>query len=483
MNYGLIETPTLKASDCLVLGLFADEDFSDFSKTLDKQHQGLISRLFSKLSEKGDWTWQADIDKHSMLLINCGKKSEFNSKDLKKYLNEIVPVLIKQRLATVTICMPKLPHHEPDWQIEQMLLQIDALLYQSLAFKTTNNKVYRLETIQFHLAGATATAINVAKAIAEGVKYTRTLADMPANICTPSYLGEQAMELSRQHEHLTATILCQEEMRQMGMGALLAVSQGSIQEPRLIEINYCGGGDTSPIVLVGKGITFDSGGLSIKPANAMDEMKYDMSGAASVFGVIKACALLKLPVNVIGLIASAENMPSGSAVKPGDIVTSMSGQTIEILNTDAEGRLVLADALTYAERLNPAFVIDIATLTGAMVIALGYVTTGFMTDDEPLAMQILEAAKESGDKTWRFPLYEDYQEALESPMADMINASFDRAAGAITAACFLSRFTKKYRWAHLDIAGTAWVSGKKRNATGRPVPLLVQLLRHASNSR
>ncbi|ASQ46681.1 leucyl aminopeptidase [Legionella clemsonensis] len=483
MNYNLIETPTLDASECLVLGLFSDENFPTLMETLNKQHQGLMSRLFAKSPEKGDWVWQTDVDHHSLLVINCGKKSEFNAKDLKKYLTEIVPVLIKQRVATVTISLPPLATHQPDGQIEQMLLQMDALLYQSLAFKTSNNKVHRLESVHFHLPGATSKAIKTAKAIAEGVRCARTLADMPANVCTPAYLGEQATELAKQHEHLTTSILGPEEMKQLGMGALLAVAQGSIQPPRLIEINYCGGGDAAPVVLVGKGITFDSGGLSIKPANAMDEMKYDMSGAASVFGALKACALLKLPINVIGLVASAENMPSGSAVKPGDIVTSMSGQTIEILNTDAEGRLVLADALTYAERFNPSFVIDIATLTGAMVVALGYVTTGFMTEDETLATQILEAAKESGDKTWRFPLDDAYQEALESPMADMINASFDRAAGAITAACFLARFTKKYRWAHLDIAGTAWVSGKKRNATGRPVPLLVQLLRHASNSR
>lgn len=267
------------------------------------------------------------------------------------------------------------------------------------------------------------------------------------------------------------------------MGALLAVAQGSDQPPRLIDIHYQGDKNSAPVILVGKGITFDSGGLSIKPANAMDEMKYDMSGAASVLGVIKACALLKLPINLIGIIASAENLISGSAVKSGDIVTTMSGQTVEIINTDAEGRLVLADALTYAEQYNPDFVIDIATLTGAIIVALGNIATGYMTKDEQLAKSIERAANESQDKVWRMPLDEAYQDALDSPLADMINASFDRTAGSITAACFLSRFTEKYRWAHLDIAGTAWISGKKRNATGRPVPLLIQLLRHVANSR
>ncbi|SNV52519.1 aminopeptidase A/I [Legionella lansingensis] len=482
MNYGLAESPSLKANDGLILGLFADTTFSDFAKTLDKQYQGLISRLFANLNEAGDWVWQGDLDGHHFMLLNCGKKSEFTATGLRKRLNDIATALIKQRVKSATICLPQVIDRSADWQIEQMILQIDARLYQSLAFKTKDNKPHQLESVQFYLADSTTKAVKTAKSIAEGIKCTRHLADLPANICTPTFLGEKAMELAQQHDYLSTKIMGPEDMRSMGMGALLAVAQGSNQEPRLIEMHYCGGGDSPPIVLVGKGITFDSGGLSIKPANAMDEMKYDMSGAASVFGTIKACALLKLPVNVIGIIASAENMLSGSAVKPGDIVTSMSGQTIEILNTDAEGRLVLADALTYAEQLEPAFVIDIATLTGAMVVALGYITTGFMTKDEQLATQILAAAKDADDKTWRMPLDEAYEEALESPMADMINASFDRAAGAITAACFLSRFTKKYRWAHLDIAGTAWVTGKNRNATGRPVHLLIQLLRHVASS-
>lgn len=341
-----------------------------------------------------------------------------------------------------------------------------------------------MERINFYLPNAKEQALKVGQAIAEGVKFTRDLANRPANICTPTYLGEQAMQLAKQFaQHMSCTVMGPEEMRQMGMETLLAVAQGSVQPPRLIDIHYKGAKDAAPIVLVGKGITFDSGGLSIKPANLMDEMKYDMSGAASVLGAIKTCALLKLPINVIGLIASAENMVSGSAVKPGDIVTSMSGQTVEIINTDAEGRLVLADTLTYAERFKPKFVLDIATLTGGIIVALGTVATGLMTQDEELAQLIEDAAKESNDRVWRLPLDDEYQDALDSPLADMINAGFDRTASSITAACFLSRFTENYRWAHLDIAGTSWIFGKKRNATGRPVPLLTQLLRHAANSR
>ena len=307
---------------------------------------------------------------------------------------------------------------------------------------------------------------------------------MPANICTPTYLGEQAHELAKRHAQVKTKVFDEDDIRALGMGTFLAVTKGSQEPPRFIEIQYHGAPSTqAPIVLVGKGITFDSGGLSLKPADAMPEMKYDMAGAASLIGTINACALLKLPINVVALLACAENMPSGTAVKPGDIVTSMSGQTVEIINTDAEGRLVLADALTYAERFKPEFVVDLATLTGAVIVALGSVHTGMMTNDDALAELILAASKESLDKVWRLPLDKDYQSALDSPLADMLNANFDRTAGSITAACFLSRFATSFRWAHLDIAGTAWVSGKKRNATGRPVPLLIELLCHVARSR
>jgi leucyl aminopeptidase len=483
MNYDLLKIPTLKANQCLVLSLFSDSDFPDFVKKLDEQQNHLITRLFAKLATAGDLIWQGDVDGHSLLLFHCGKKAKFDVENLRKYLSNITAALIKQNISSATLCLPAVTSYDADWQVVQMLVQIDAQLYQLSDFKSKKSKTPRLKSVQFYLPGASKTAIKTGQAIAAGVKFTRTLADLPANLCTPSYLGDQAVNLAQRYDNLTIKIMGPKDMRALNMGALLAVAQGSNEQARLIEMQYGGGGDTPPIVLVGKGITFDSGGLSLKPPDAMLEMKYDMSGAAAVFGILKACILLKLPINLIGLIASAENMPSGTASKPGDIVTSMSGQTIEILNTDAEGRLVLADALTYAERFKPKYVIDLATLTGAMIVALGSVRTGFMTSDEGLAAQIITAAKESGDKAWRMPLDEAYQEALDSPLADMINGSFDRSAGAITAACFLARFTKKYRWAHLDIAGTAWISGKKRMATGRPVPLLIQWLRHVANSR
>ncbi len=483
MNYALTQKPSLSHSECLVLGIFSDADLPEFVLTLDNEHRDLIKKLSQRATEPGDAVWQTDVQGHSLLVIQCGKKAEFTANKLQKRLSEIIDSLIKQRFTSATLCLPQLPQRTAQWQLEQMILQINNQNYQLIDFKKKNTKSYQLETITFYLPGANDEVVQTAQAISSGVELTRHLANLPANICTPTYLGEQAQQLAQQFASISCTIMGPKEIKEMGMGALLAVSQGSDQPPRLIDIHYKGAGTSAPIVLVGKGITFDSGGLSIKPANAMDEMKYDMSGAASVLGTIKACALLKLPVNVIGLIASTENMISGSAVKPGDVITSMSGQTVEILNTDAEGRLVLADALTYAERYNPEFVIDIATLTGGIIVALGNVATGYMTTEESLAKLIETAATESEDRVWRMPLDEAYQDAIDSPIADMINAGFDRTASSITAACFLSRFTEKYRWAHLDIAGTAWISGKKRNATGRPVPLLTQIIRHVANSR
>jgi leucyl aminopeptidase len=481
MNYGLTQNPSLNTSQCLVLGIFSDKDLPDFAQKLDKEHHGIITTLCKKAIEPGDALWQTDVQGYSLLIVQCGKQSEFTSTLLQKRISDITEALIKQRFSSATLCLPQLTQQTAEWQLEQMIVQIDNIRYQLLDFKKKNPKAHSLEAITFYLPKATEKTLEVAKAIVAGVEMTRHLANMPANICTPTYLGEQATLLAQQFDTITCKVFGPQEIRQMGMGAFLAVSQGSDQPPRLIDIQYQGAGNSAPIILVGKGITFDSGGLSIKPANMMDEMKYDMAGAASVLGTIKACALLKLPVHVIGLIASAENLLSGSAVKCGDIITSMSGQTVEIINTDAEGRLVLADALTYAERYNPQFVIDIATLTGAIIVALGSISTGYMTQDDELAKLIETAAKESQDRVWRMPLDDAYQDAIDSPLADMINANFDRTAGSVTAACFLSRFTEKYRWAHLDIAGTAWISGKKRNATGRPVPLLTQLVRHAAN--
>jgi len=299
---------------------------------------------------------------------------------------------------------------------------------------------------------------------------------LPGNICTPRYLASEAQKLGRKNERLKTTVLEDKKLEALGMGSLLSVARGSKEPARLISMEYSGGRSGSkPVVLVGKGITFDTGGISLKPGAAMDEMKFDMCGAASVFGVMNALCAMKAKVNVVGLVAAAENMPGSQATKPGDVVTSMSGKTIEVLNTDAEGRLVLCDALSYAEKFKPEAVIDIATLTGAVIIALGHHASGLFSNNDALADELLSAGEASGDRAWRLPIWDEYQQQLKSNFADLANIG-GRPAGSVTAACFLSQFAEKYRWAHIDIAGTAWKSGANKGATGKPVSLLIHYL-------
>jgi leucyl aminopeptidase len=325
------------------------------------------------------------------------------------------------------------------------------------------------------LEAASRAALQRALGLADGIDLTRELANLPGNFCTPTHLGKIAKELAKD-KSITAEVLERKAIEKLGMGSFLSVTNGSAEPPRFIILKYNGAAKTqAPHVLVGKGVTFDTGGISIKPSAEMDEMKFDMGGAASVLGTFKALAALKPKLNVVGLIPACENMPSGTATKPGDVFTSMSGQTIEVLNTDAEGRLILCDALTYAERFKAASVVDIATLTGACVIALGHHNTGLFTKDDGLAQSLLKAGEESLDPCWRMPLQDEYDEALKSNFADVANVA-GRAGGSITAACFLQRFAKNLRWAHLDIAGTAWKSGAAKGATGRPVSLLVHYL-------
>jgi len=317
-------------------------------------------------------------------------------------------------------------------------------------------------------------ALKNAKAVASGTIFARDLGNEPGNVCTPEWLGDQAAALS--HKNLKVTVMDKAAIEKAGFTALLAVNQGSVKEPRFIVLEYNGGkkGD-APVALVGKGLTFDAGGISIKPAAAMDEMKFDMCGAASVIGTLAAIGELQPDIYVVAIVPSCENMPDGDANKPGDVVASMSGQTIEVLNTDAEGRLILCDALTYSEKFNPNVVIDVATLTGACVIALGSHAAGLIGNHSPLVNDLLNAGQYSGDRAWELPLWDEYQDQLKSNFADIANIG-GKEAGTITAACFLSRFTKKFHWAHLDIAGVAWNSGKNKGATGRPVPLLTQYL-------
>lgn len=480
MNHGLCTSLEQIKSDCLVIGLFADTHVTDL--LIKPAMHALVAHLKNRLLESGDTIYRADDqDSHELLLIHCGDKKTYTPAVLQQRVGTIASLLTTQRLSSATIFFPQLEQYEPDWQLEQMILQFEARTYQFLDLKTQNNRPHTLKSIEWYVPGAHDATLHIGQSIAESIRYTKNLANLPANICTPTYLAKQAQILDAEWDSISTKVLGKTAIEDLGMGAFLAVAKGSQEPPQFIQVKYHGAGSESPIVLVGKGITFDSGGISLKPPEYMEEMKYDMSGAASVLGALKACALLKLPVNVIGLLACTENMPSGSATKPGDVVTSMAGLTIEITNTDAEGRLVLADALTYAKQFNPKFVIDIATLTGAMVIALGFITTGFMSNDQELSEKIVTAGEQSQEKIWRMPLDPDYQEMIDSPVADMLNSPSGRVAGSITAACFLARFTESLRWAHLDIAGTGWVSGKGRCATGRPVALLVQFLRNLAD--
>ena len=356
-------------------------------------------------------------------------------------------------------------------------LSLTQAAYSYDEYKSKKNG-FSLENIEFIASTTTLSneQLGLVKAVQSGQNYSRDLGNCPPNICYPEYLAEQARALVAEFpDLLKVTVLEEQQLADLGMNAFLAVSKGSDRPGRVITLEYKADIAQAPIVLVGKGVTFDTGGISLKPGAGMDEMKYDMGGAASVLGTIRALCEAQLPIHVVGAIAAAENMPSGHATRPGDIVTTMSGQTVEILNTDAEGRLVLCDTLTYIKRFNPELVIDIATLTGACVVALGSVVSGLFTPDDELAAEITQAGQTSFDRVWRMPIYDDYQEQLDSPFADIANIGGPKA-GAVTAACFLQRFTRDYRWAHLDVAGTAWNSGANKGATGRPVPLLMQFI-------
>lgn len=416
-----------------------------------------------------------------ILLIGLGKEKEFDAKKYHAAVKSMVYGLKKMDVKSVISHLQIASVKEGDiaWNIEHFVNEVMDASYEFTELKTVNKKTKKI--FDFFIVADKKSqkiaeeAMQKSFALAKGIELTKTLGNLPPNICTPTFLGKKAQEIGKEHG-MKIDVLDQKQIEKLKMGSFLGVAKGSRQPPKFIVLQHNKGKKTQkPIILVGKGITFDAGGISIKPAGDMDEMKYDMCGAASVLGTFKTIGLLKLPINVIGIIPTCENLPDGLALKPGDILTSMSGQTIEVLNTDAEGRLILCDALTYAEKFNPDVVIDIATLTGACVIALGHHASGLYSNDDKLAKDLESAGQISMDRVWRMPLWEDYQSQLDSNFADMANIG-GRAGGSITAACFLSRFTKKYKWAHLDIAGTAWKSGKAKGATGRPVRLLTQYI-------
>ena len=409
-------------------------------------------------------------------LLGLGQTSKLNHSKLAKIAQTIVKVTQK-KYSDIDVDITALPEQYH----YTFALSLAQAAYQYDVFKSEKKEQVlghiRLITPNATLDDAQLILLN---AVISGQNLARDLGNCPPNICYPEYLANQALELAAQYpDLLKVTVLEEQQIADLGMNAFLAVAKGSERPGRIITLEYCAELEQAPIVLVGKGVTFDSGGISLKPGSAMDEMKYDMCGAASVLGVIRALCEAKLSIHVVGTIASVENMPSGQATRPGDIVKTMSGQTVEILNTDAEGRLVLCDTLTYIKRFNPEIVIDIATLTGACVVALGKVLSGLFSPDDVLAKEIIDAGEQSADRVWRMPVTDDYQELLDSPFADIGNISNGGPyGGAITAACFLARFTKEYRWAHLDVAGTAWISGANKGATGRPVPLLMQLIQN-----
>ena len=481
-------------TDCLVIGLFDGKKPPAELAALDQACGGLLGRVLkngdlASLGQTQLITSPTGLACERILLVACGKKKELDSRAYRKISQAAAKALLATRATEAITTLHLLPLKDQDsaWMASQLVEAIGHTSYrfERLKSKKDDGKAITLKRLAFPLAEedqqtTLEAALKQAEAISHGMKLCKDLANLPGNICTPSYLAEQAEALGKDYKSIKTTILDEKEMEKLGMGALLSVSRGSREPAKLIVMEYNGlggkkSGKQKPIVLVGKGLTFDAGGISIKPAAAMDEMKYDMCGGASVFGTLRAIAEMKLPVHVVGIVPSSENLPDGAANKPGDIVTSMSGQTIEILNTDAEGRLILCDALTYSQRFEPEVVIDIATLTGACVIALGAHAAGLLGNDQALCDELLAAGQQSGDRAWQLPLWPEYDEQLKSPFADMTNVG-GREAGTITAACFLANYTKEMRWAHLDIAGTAWKSGSDKGATGRPVPLLTHYL-------
>lgn len=486
MNYQFQAAhPAQVAADCVVVGIYKNSQLTNAAKQLDEASQ----QALTKHCAIGDFTGEkgrlsvlynvANVLAKRVLLVGLGERDKVTTDTLTQATQQAVTRLKQADVShVVSFLSDAAPAETRASCVRSAVMTVAEALYTFNNYKSSKEDAPKLAhwTVAHTDGEDCSLALQQGTAIAEGQRLTRDLANTPGNVCTPTYLADTARALLDSSSQLELNVLEEADMEALGMHSFLSVSKGSDQPGKMAFIHYRGAAESvQPLVLVGKGITFDTGGISLKPGLNMDEMKYDMSGAATVLGVLKAAVAMNLPLNIIGVVVAAENMPSGRASKPGDIVTSMSGKTIEILNTDAEGRLVLCDALTYVERFNPAAVVDIATLTGACITALGHHTSGLMSNNDALANELLEAGKQSADEAWRLPLGEKYQEQLKSNFADMANIG-GPAGGAITAACFLARFTESYPWAHLDIAGTAWKSGAAKGATARPVPLLCQWL-------
>ena len=480
--------PESAKAGCVVVGAHAESELTPAARRIDEATRGALRKALGDLAAKAGSTLVlrglAGIAAERVLLVRLGSRKELAEAAFRDAVRGAAGALkeLGARDAAFFLVDVKVGSRAPAWNLRQAVLGLREAFYRFDELKSQGKpSAPALARVVLPLAADARLQEALAEAVAtaEGTALARTLGNLPPNLCTPSYLAEEARKIARRFK-LRLEVLERRDMERLGMGALLAVARGSHQPPKLIVLRYAGTGkNAKPLVLVGKGITFDTGGISLKPSAEMDEMKFDMSGAASVLGAVHALAAMKAPLNLVGVIPACENMPGGEASRPGDVVTTLSGQTVEILNTDAEGRLILCDALTYAERFAPLAVLDIATLTGACVIALGHVASGLFANDQQLADAVREAADDAWDRVWQMPLWEDYQEQLRSNFADMANIG-GRPAGSITAASFLARFMRKQRWAHLDIAGTAWKSGREKGSTGRPVPLLVRFaLRNA----
>lgn len=490
------QSPSLSVTDCVVLPVLQEGSLTYSGETINKATESLIGQIL----DRGDFTgalgktfllpFAPGCEAQRVLLVGMGKEDQLIESKFRKACQAAFTHLAQLNLhdCLLTLADTPLRNRDTAWKLRLLAEVAETSLYRFTEFKSKPSEENLPVEIHFYWpenqdAGEGQKALKAGQAIGQGKNLARTLGNRPGNICTPTHLAETAQKLANQDPMFSSCILDEEKMAQIGMNSLLSVGKGSAEPSQLIIVEYKGAADPNerPHVLIGKGITFDTGGISLKPGEGMDEMKFDMCGAASVLGTLEAVRQLKPKLNLVFMIAAAENMPSSTASKPGDIYTTLSGKTVEVLNTDAEGRLVLCDALTYAERFNPASVVDIATLTGACIVALGHQATGLLSNDDQLAAALLEAGLDAEDRAWQLPLWEEFQEQLDSNFADMQNIG-GRPAGTITAACFLSRFAENFRWAHLDIAGTAWHSGKQKGATGRPVGLLVQYLLDLDNA-
>ena len=479
--------PEKQRNDCVIVGVFESHKLSDAAKAIDEASDGYLSAILKsgdmegKLASTLTLHRVPNVASDRVLLVGLGKESEFDERAYRKAVVASIKALSQGGVETAGSFLAEITvkKHNTHWKAAQLVEVALDCSYRFEQFKSKKSEKKGIAKLIINVdksdSDAAEAGLKQGLALAAGVSFAKDLGNLPPNVCTPTYLAEQAEALAKSHG-IKVQVLERAEMEKLGMGSFLGVAQGSVQPPKLIVMHHNGGKkNQKPVVLVGKGITFDTGGISLKPGAEMDEMKYDMCGAASVLGTFKAIAEMNLALNVVGIIPTCENMPDGNAIRPGDVLTSMSGLTIEVLNTDAEGRLILCDALTYAERFEPDAVVDIATLTGACVIALGHHASGLFSNKDSLAAELLEAGEQSLDRAWHMPMWDDYQPQLDTNFADIANIG-GRAGGSITAACFLSRFTKKYDWAHLDVAGTAWKSGKEKGGTGRPVPLLTQFL-------